>query len=243
MNVKIYDTYREMSLAAANILIDLVNNKPNALLCIAGGDTPIGLVNELVRAYQEKRVDFTEAVFVGLDEWVGMGRSDEGSCQYFLYNQLFKRINAKEENIYFFDTKSSNLDGECLKIDNIIHSKGNLDLVVLGVGMNGHLGFNEPGVSFDLYSHVIDLDDTTATVGQKYFKVAQELQNGISLGIKHILEANQALLLANGTKKAEVIKKTLNEKISNQLPSTAIRLHDNAIVMLDKEAAELIPKR
>ena len=122
-------------------------------------------------------------------------------------------------------------------MDNIIFEKGGIDLMIVGIGMNGHIGFNEPGVSFDNYSHVIDLDDTTITVGQKYFKTAVHLKKELHLGLKHLQESKKVLLIANGTKKAEVIKKTVEEEITNSFPASIMQKHSNGFVMVDEEAA------
>ncbi len=114
--------------------------------------------------------------------------------------------------------------------------------MIVGVGMNGHIGFNEPGVSFDNYSHVINLDETTQSVGQKYFDRPVALKQGITLGLKHLLESKKALMIANGSKKAGIIKKALEEEISNSVPASIIRKHSNGVVMIDEEAASLLKK-
>jgi 6-phosphogluconolactonase/glucosamine-6-phosphate isomerase/deaminase len=125
-------------------------------------------------------------------------------------------------------------------MDAVIREKGGIDLMIVGIGMNGHIGFNEPGVSFDNYSHVIDLDETTLTVGQKYFKSKVNLQKGITLGLKHLLESKKVLLLANGKKKAEVIRRTAEENLTNTFPASIMQKHEHGIVMIDAEAASLL---
>ena len=122
----------------------------------------------------------------------------------------------------------------------MIFEKGGIDLMIVGIGMNGHIGFNEPGVSFDNYSHVIDLDDTTVSVGQKYFKTAVSLQKGITLGLKHLQESKKVLLLANGTKKAGVIKKTVEGEITSSFPASIMQTHSNGFVIVDEEASSLL---
>lgn len=238
MNVKVYENYDQLSKAIGDMLINILNQKPKALLCIAGGHTPLGVLRYLVQQYKLGNVQFNEATFVGLDEFVGFGRGDEGSCEDSLYLQFFERVDANEEQIFFFDAKSNYLGEECKKLDSIISEKGNLDFILLGVGMNGHLGFNEPRVSFRNYSHVVDLDDTTKTVGQKYFSEAKELSKGITLGIQHIMNAKVAVLMASGEKKAEIIKKTLTEPMTETIPATALQKHKNAYVLFDQAANE-----
>lgn len=236
MLLKIYRDYNELSANAAAQIIELVKRKPNAVLCLAAGDTP-RLTYEMVA---KEKVDFSNVTFIGLDEWVGIPPENEGSCHYFLYNNLFKPLQIAEKQIHVFDALTDDLAGECKKMDKVIMEAGGIDLILVGIGMNGHIGFNEPGVSFDLYSHVIDLDENTQKVGQKYFREAMTLKNGITLGLKHFLEADTAILLANGTKKAGVIQKAVNGALTNELPASIIQKHKNGWVMLDEEAASLI---
>ena len=125
-------------------------------------------------------------------------------------------------------------------MDEIIFKNSGIDLMIVGIGMNGHIGFNEPGVSFNNYAHVIDLDETTITVGQKYFKTPVAIQKGITLGLKHLLESKKVLLLANGNKKASVIKKTVEEEVTNLFPASIMQTHLNGFVMVDEEAAALL---
>ena len=153
------------------------------------------------------------------------------------------RLNLSGNQVHLFDAMSDNLEEECLKMDAVILEKGVIDLMIVGIGMNGHIGFNEPGVSFDNYSHVIDLDETTITVGQKYFKTAATLQKGITLGLKHLQESKKVLLLANGIKKAEVIKKTVEGEVTNTFPASIMQTHSNGFVMIDEEAAGLLANK
>jgi 6-phosphogluconolactonase/glucosamine-6-phosphate isomerase/deaminase len=132
------------------------------------------------------------------------------------------------------------MEAECSKMDAVISEKGGIDLMLVGVGMNGHIGFNEPGVSPQLYSHVINLDTTTQSVGQKYFKESTVLKKGITLGLQHLLEGRQAILMASGQKKSPVMQKALEGPISPEMPASIIRNHEQAYVMLDEDAASLL---
>jgi glucosamine-6-phosphate isomerase len=237
MIINVLKDYEEMSKYTANFIINYVKENPQAVLCLAGGDTPKKTYEYLVEDYEQGNVDFSSCTFLGLDEWVGLGKDDEGSCLKFLNETLFNPLRIKSKNVFFFDAKSSDLETECNKMDAIISEKGNIDIILLGVGMNGHLGFNEPGVSFDLHAHVIDLDDTSKTIGQKYFKEETTLDKGITLGIRHILEAKNAVLVANGNKKASIIQKTIEFEVTNQIPSTILKNHPNSYVFIDEEAA------
>ncbi|WP_413302587.1 glucosamine-6-phosphate deaminase [Bacillus sp. 1P10SD] len=240
MNVHVYDTYEEMSKNAAEEIISLLNSKPNSVLCIPGGDTPKEMLSYLVQAYKLGRVDFSQATFIGLDDWVGVGPEDIGSCQLFLNSNFFHQVNAKKENIHLFDTMSEDLENECKKKDELVEKYGGFDLMILGIGMNGHLGFNEPGVDFGLKSHVIDLDETTQSVGQKYFEEKKELKQGITLGVKHLLNSRTIFLLANGEKKAEIVKATIEGPVTNTNPASVLQQHENIHYYLDQKAASLL---
>ncbi|MFY0544112.1 glucosamine-6-phosphate deaminase [Brevibacillus sp. H7] len=236
MNIHVFASYDEMSKSIAQSIIDFLREKPNALICLPGGNTPLGTYRELVTAAKAGRIDFSRATFVGLDEWVGLGIEDEGSCQHFLYHELFHPLGIKESQIHFFDAKADDLAAECRRIDEVIFRHGSLDLIMLGLGVNGHLGFNEPGVSFENYSHVIDLDNVTKTVGQKYFKEQKELTQGITLGIKHIMEAKKVILAADGPKKAEAVQRAIQGEVTPSMPASVLQTHPNAHFFFDKLA-------
>lgn len=157
-------------------------------------------------------------------------------------NLLIEPLGIPEQNVHFFNSLAADPESETAEADRFIDDKGPIDLMLVGVGRNGHIGFNEPGVPFDKYSHVVELDETTRTVGQKYFREATTLTKGITLGLKHLLESGIAIVMANGSKKAEVMKRALEGDISPHVPASIIRRHPNGMVMLDKEAASLLDK-
>jgi glucosamine-6-phosphate isomerase len=179
---------------------------------------------------------------VGLDEWLGIPPQNEGSCSFYLNHHLFKPLNLTPEQIHVFDALSADPESECARIDAIIRRKGKINLMLVGVGMNGHIGFNEPGVPADLYSHVVNLDPVTQAVGQKYFASTTTLSRGITLGLRHFFESRKAIMIANGSKKAEIVKLALEGPVSINVPASAIQHHSNAIVMLDEEAARSLGK-
>lgn len=240
MQPKIFSDYTELSAKAAGEIIDLVRRKPDAVLCLAAGDTPRLTYEMVAKTAGAQKVDFSKVTFIGLDEWVGIPPENEGSCQYFLYNYLFTPLHVPGAQIHLFNALTDDLAAACKKMDTTIQQAGSIDLMLVGIGMNGHIGFNEPGVAFDLYSHVIDLDENTQQVGQKYFREAMPLRKGITLGLQHFLEADTAILIANGIKKSGVIQKAVNGPVTNELPASIIQKHRNGLVMLDDEAASLI---
>jgi glucosamine-6-phosphate deaminase len=242
MNVNILNDYEAMSRTAADFIIRLVKEKPTALICFAAGDTPKETLRLLVQAVKENKVDFKQAAFVGLDEWEALGIEDEGSCLHFLYNNFYMPAGIQESQIHFFDAKAQDLQAECEKMDRIIYKHQGIDLILLGLGVNGHLGFNEPGVNFESLSHVSELDPITNTVGQKYFKEQRVLSKGITIGIKHILDAKAALLIANGSKKKEAVHAMITGPVINSMPASVLQIHSNAHLFFDRDAYSEISK-
>ena len=240
MQLKIFEDHQGLSDAAASDITELAKIKPSAVLCLASGETPRLTCQLLVQKVKKEKLDISQLTFIGLDEWVNIPPDNEGSCHYFFRNELFNPLSIPEKQIHLFDAMSDKLQDECRKMDAVILEKGGIDLMIVGIGMNGHIGFNEPGVSFDNYSHVIDLDDTTLSVGQKYFKSKVTLQKGITLGLRHLQESKKGLLLANGKKKAEVIRRTAEEDLTNSFPASIMQKHTHGIVMIDEEAASLL---
>ncbi|WP_342083096.1 glucosamine-6-phosphate deaminase [Dyadobacter sp. OTU695] len=238
--ISIYPSYAMMSSAAAERVIDLMNHKPESVICFPSGSSPKGMFDALVAANQNGRVDFSKCIFVGLDEWIGLGAGDDGSCRDLLDRDFLKPIGLRPDQIVFFDGKAFDPQAECDRINKIVESLGGLDLIILGVGMNGHLALNEPGTSWDNYAHISELDPITVEVGQKYFNQPTTLTRGITVGIRHILDARAAILLASGSAKAPVIQRALAFPVSKDFPATVLQNHLNAEFILDADAAELI---
>lgn len=240
MKLTIEKDYDTMSLRAATQATELVKSKPDAVICIAAGDTPKLTCDLIVQIAKKENIDFSRCYFVSLDEWVGIPPKNEGSCQYFLRNSLFSPLNINEKNIKVFNALADDMKKECASMDDFIKLHGGIDLMIVGVGRNGHIGFNEPGVNFEEYSHVVDLDETTQTVGQKYFREETTLTQGVTLGLQHLMEARKAILIANGSKKAEVMRKAIEEHVTPDMPASIMRRHPNGEVILDKEASSLL---
>lgn len=240
MKVIVRENYEEMSRETANLICDYVNKKPNTLLSFPSGSTPLGTLRYLVDYAKEGRVNFTNCKFVGLDEWIGMTEKDKGSCKYFLYKEFFRPLNIDNSQICFFNACTDNLEAECKRVDNFIFRNGKIGLILVGLGMNGHIGLNEPGVSFDLYSHTVKLDKLTKEVAQKYFDKPTKLEGGITLGLKHIIDAEMPVMIVNGNHKAEILKRVIDSEVTNKLPATVLKLHNNSYLIADKEAAHLL---
>jgi len=240
MKVFIAGNYAELSAKAADDLIQLMKINDHPVVCTASGDSPAGMYKLLVEKFERKELDVSNWQILGLDEWVGLNGDTEGSCRYHLNNQLFNPLQLTSEQIVFFDGKAADLQQECEAVETFIQQQGGIDVAILGLGLNGHIGMNEPGTSAASRSHVITLDPITQKTGQKYFKERQELTHGITLGIASLMDAKQIMLLVSGAKKAAIVKQLLEEEISEKIPGTLLRNHPGLTVYLDKEAASLL---
>ncbi len=236
MKLVVTERYEEMSRRAADMIAETVRRKPEACLCLAAGSSPVGTFRYMVEDARSGIVDYAGCRFIGLDEWVGLLPTDEGSCRKLLQDELFTKLSIADTNIHFFDG-SADPASECARINRLVARYGGLDLVLVGIGMNGHLGFNEPGVAFDLDAHVIELDETTRTVGQKYFTRPVVLERGITLGIRQILAADTVIMIANGAHKADIVKRTWESEVTARIPSTALKRHASSWMVVDREAA------
>jgi glucosamine-6-phosphate isomerase len=236
----IYNDYTELSVNTAEQIVTIINKKPDALLCFPAGETSVGTFKHLIKLNKKGVVSFKNCKIVGLDEWANIGAMKSENCFSFLKKHFFDHIDYSEENLCFFYGESSDLTKECIKTDAFIKKNGPIDMMLLGAGMNGHLGLNEPGTSFDLYSHIVNLDETTKIVGQKYFSGKVTLTAGITLGVKYIMEARTVILQLNGNRKAEVVKQLIQSEVTTAFPASALKAHPNSFLLLDREAAKYI---
>jgi glucosamine-6-phosphate isomerase len=237
MKIFIADDYVAMSKQAADDVAEMMKARKQSLICTASGDSPAGLYKEIVERTNTKQLNVSDWFFVGLDEWIPMNGNDEGSCRYHLNHQLFDPLRVASDKICFFDGRANDLEAECDKTENFIRQHGGIDVAILGVGMNGHVGMNEPGTSIKTRSHIAELAATTQQVGQKYFKKEQKLTKGITLGLTTLMEAKNIILIVSGKHKAAITKKIVEDEISEDLPATLLRNHSSLRIYLDKEAA------
>ncbi len=240
MKIFIDDTYEALSKRVANDVINIMSNASKPLFCAASGDSPKGLYKELADQNNASLIDISNWYFLGLDEWLGLDANNEGSCRYMLNKDLFHPLHVKKEMICCFDGKTNDTPKECNRIENFIQQQNGIDVAILGLGMNGHIGLNEPGTSALLRSHVSDIAETTKTVGQKYFSKPQTLTKGITLGLATLMEAKHLCLIVSGEKKAAILKEALQYEPTENIPATLIRDHPNFYVYADKAAARLL---
>lgn len=229
-----------MSQAAGKIIIEEIKNNPVSLLTFAAGNTPIGILKFLVQFCRKERNFFKNSFFVSLDEWVGMNGSNVGSCRNTLDSFFFHPMGIDNSQILFFNGKPKNLPRECMRVNRYLEKMGPLDLVLLGVGLNGHIGFNEPGTLEGSECRSVDLQESTQKKGANYFDQNKDLSQGLTLGIKQLMEAKLIILVANGIQKAGILKDLLTKEIGSEIPASFLRRHPNCKVIADKEACSKI---
>lgn len=233
----VYPNYEELSIETARQIAQIITMKPNALLCFPAGETPLGTFAKLAKLYRNGKVTFSQCKIVGLDEWVQLGEMKKENCYHYLKKHLFNLIDIKSENVCFFNGEAENLQYECSLSDKFIKTNGGIDLMLLGVGMNGHIALNEPGTSFDKYSYIVELDEVTKRVGRKYFSVNTALSQGITLGMKHVMETKTVILQVNGKKKSHIVKRLLETEVTTKFPASLVKQHPNAFLLLDSDAS------
>lgn len=237
MEVVVKKNYEEMCQSVADLIIDYVSKKPESLIQLPGGDTPLGIFEALVKADKEGKIDFSKTSFVSLDEWENLGYDTKGSCIQTLYDCLYNKLSIDpKKQVCFFDGQGD-LEEECKRIDKFVFEHGNIDISVLGIGMNGHIGFNEPGFDPDQYCTIIPLDEITKSVSVKYFGQQLNIEHGITLGFKHILNAKKVILIADSARKADIVRKVVEGPITNEVPASLVRKVKDSVIYLDEEAA------
>ncbi len=230
--------YNEMSWKAANILASQITLKSDSVLGLATGDTPLGMYKELVKLYNEKELDFADVKSFNLDEYYGLDINNSQSYYYFMMNNLFKHINIPSANINIPNGSAENIEEECLRYEKKIKEAGGIDIQILGIGVNGHIGFNEPDVNFEAKTHLVTLDDVTIESNSRFFINKDEVPTkAISMGIGTIMSSKKIVLLACGSSKADIIAKAINGKITPEVPASILQLHQDVTVIVDKAAA------
>ncbi|HBR27817.1 MAG TPA: glucosamine-6-phosphate deaminase [Firmicutes bacterium] len=241
MRILIGKDYEEISKKAALMVAAQVMLKPNSVLGLATGSTPLGLYRELIAMYQRGELDFSAVRTINLDEYYPLAPDDPQSYHYFMNDHLFKQINVKPENIHLPKGNADAVKAECDAYETMISQVGGIDLQVLGIGVNGHIGFNEPHPFLHAQTHLVDLTAETIQVNSRFFASAEEVpRQAVTMGMGTILKARRILLIASGRSKAEAIKKTVNGLVTTECPSSFLQTHPAVTLVLDQEAAALL---
>lgn len=239
MKIIVEKNYDALSKKAAEIIKGEIDKKPDIILGLATGSTPVGTYKELIRMHKEENLDFSETITFNLDEYVGLSPEHINSYHVYMKENFFKHINIKEENTYIPDGEAEDVDEYCKAYDEKIEKLGGIDLQILGIGENGHIAFNEPEEKLTIGTHVTELTESTIKANSRFFDSIEEVpKTAITMGLGSIMKAKKIILLASGKNKASVIKELLKEEyITTSIPATMLLLHPNVTVILDEEAA------
>ena len=241
MKIIIANDYEDMSRKAANYLSAQVIMKPDAVLGLATGETPIGAYKQLVEWYNKGDIDFSQTSTINLDEYKGLTGDHKQSYRYFMDTNLFDLINIKKSNTYLPNGMAEDEEAECARYEGIMKQLGNIDMQLLGIGLNGHIGFNEPGESFEKTTHCVQLTQSTIDANQRLFDEGEAVpEKAFTMGIKSIMQSKHILLIANGEKKAQIIRDAFFGPVTPKVPASILQLHNNVTVIVDKEAGKLI---
>jgi glucosamine-6-phosphate deaminase len=229
--------YQEMSLAAAQYIINMLKNTPKLTLGLATGGTPQGVYQNLIEDYKKNGTSYAQVTSFNLDEYIGLSKDDPNSYYTYMYENLFKHINISLQQTNIPSGMNANLQSECEEYENKIQQYGGIDLQLLGIGSNGHIGFNEPGTSFQSKTHVVDLTQSTREANARYFTSIEEVPTqAITMGIQSIFKSKEILLLASGKAKQDAMVKLLNGDVTESFPASILKQHPNATIIADEEA-------
>jgi glucosamine-6-phosphate deaminase len=240
VRVLTYSNYDEMSAAAARMIATRIAELSEPVLGLATGSTPIGMYSELARLHNEEGLDFSGTTTFNLDEYWGLDPDDPRSYHWFMKEHLFSRVNLDPAKTHVPRGIGVDPDAECERYEKLIEEAGGIDLQVLGIGMNGHIGFNEPGSDPNSRTRLVRLAQQTVDVNRAKGALDSLPGHALSMGIGTIMEAKEILLLANGQGKAEIIRRALLGSVTRDVPASLLQTHSNVVCMLDEPAAKLL---
>lgn len=235
MKLLVVKDYEEMSCATAKIFKDIITEKPDAVLGLATGSTPIGLYNKLIEMNRNKEINFSNVKTINLDEYVGLGEENSQSYRYFMNDKLFNHINIDKANTFVPNGLAENLEKEAKSYDKKIEELGGIDIQILGIGNNGHIAFNEPDDFLISETHVTNLSQSTIEANSRFFKSINDVPTrAITMGIGSIMKAKKILLLVKGEDKVRAVKELLNGDITTKNPATILKLHEDVTIIIDE---------
>lgn len=234
--------YQGMCRKAANILSAQVILFPGSVLGLATGSTPLGVYEQLAEWYNKGDVDFSKVKTVNLDEYCGLSPEHPQSYRYYMNHNFFNQINIPLENTHLPDGLARDMEAECVRYDDLIASLGGIDLQLLGIGHNGHIGFNEPDQAFGKLTHCVSLNERTIEANARFFdSEAQVPKKALSMGVRSIMQAKKILLVVNGADKADILHQALMGPVTPTVPASILQLHPDVTVVADVSALSLMP--
>lgn len=229
--------YADMSRKAANIISAQVITKPDCVLGLATGSTPIGAYEKLVEWYQKGDLDFSQVTSVNLDEYKGLTKDNDQSYYYFMNDHLFSKVNINKERTFLPDGTEPDSERACAEYNKILQSVEGVDLQLLGLGHDGHIGFNEPADEFPKETHCVKLTETTIEANKRFFASADDVpKEAYTMGIGTIMRAKQVLVVVSGADKADIVKQAFTGEVTPQIPASILQFHPNVIVVADEAA-------
>ncbi|MFK2825390.1 glucosamine-6-phosphate deaminase [Bacillus sp. B190/17] len=240
--IKVKD-YNELSEAAAQFVLERVKQNPKLVLGLATGGTPEGMYKRLVDDHRTAGTSYKNVTTFNLDEYAGLKRTDESSYYAYMRHHLFDHIDVPEENIHLPNGEKEDLQAECSEYEQLIKEAGNIDLQVLGIGGNGHIGFNEPGTSFDSLTHVVTLEESTRKANARFFPSDAEVPtHALTMGIETIMRAKEIVMLISGESKAETAAQLFSGEANENFPASVLNNHPNTTVIIDEAALTKMKK-
>lgn len=241
MRIICAENYEDLSKKAAAIIAAQIHLKPDCVLGLATGSSPVGAYKELIRKYESGELDFSKVSTINLDEYVGLEPDHDQSYAYFMKDNLFDHVNIKPENCNIPDGTNPDPEAECARYDKVIESFGGADLQLLGLGPNGHIGFNEPGEAFVKNTNKVTLTEATINANSRFFEKKEDVPKyAYTMGIGGIMQAKRVLLVVNGEGKAKAVKDCFFGPISPKAPGSILQLHPDFILIADKAALSLV---
>lgn len=229
--------YEDMSRKAASIFFSQITLKPDSVLGLATGSTPVGTYKQLIEWCKAGDLSFKDVRTVNLDEYIGLSGDSDQSYRYFMNENLFNHVDIDKSNTNVPNGKAADMVAECVRYEALIRSLGGIDVQLLGIGNNGHIGFNEPNEYFDKFTHVVNLTESTIQANTRFFEKKEDVpRTAVSMGIKTIMEAKKIVLVANGKAKADIIYETCFGPITPNVPASALQLHPDVTIIVDEEA-------
>lgn len=243
MKIIVAKDYKDMSRKAANIISAQIITKPNCVLGLATGSSPIGTYDQLVEWYEKGDLDFSQVSSVNLDEYRGLDHNHDQSYYYFMHEHLFDRVNIDPANTNVPDGTEPDAEKECRRYEELIASYGGVDLQLLGLGHNGHIGFNEPAPAFDKETHCVDLTESTIEANKRFFASADDVpRQAYTMGIGTIMKAKKILVVVSGEDKAEIVAKAFYGDVTPEVPASILQFHPDVTVVVDEAAASKLPR-
>ena len=234
MRIYVGEDYKGMSRKAANIISAQIILKPDSVMGLATGSTPIGIYDQLVKWYEKGDLDFSSVVSINLDEYKGLSGDNDQSYRYFMNKHLFDRINIKKENTYVPNGLEPDSKKACQEYNDIIEKFGGIDMQLLGLG---HIGFNEPGEAFEKETHCVDLTKSTIEANKRFFEREEDVpKQAYTMGIKSIMQAKKIIIVVSGKDKADIVKKAFLGPVTPEVPASVLQLHNDVTLVGDKEA-------